>query len=47
LRSDDQNQAPEGLTTAGGAALAHGGEVIGAGAGVGYSGSEVARASQD
>jgi hypothetical protein len=32
----------EGLTAVGAAALAHDGEVAGAGAGVGYSGSEVA-----
>jgi hypothetical protein len=47
LRSDSRNQAPEGLTDAGGAALVHGGAVAGAGAGVGYNGSKVAGVGQD
>jgi hypothetical protein len=34
------NRAPKDLTAAGGAALAHGGEVAEAGAGVSYGGSE-------
>jgi hypothetical protein len=34
------NQAPKNLTATGGTALAHGGEVAGAGAGVSYGGSE-------
>jgi hypothetical protein len=47
LRSDGRNQTSEGLTATGGTALAHGGEIAEAGAGVGYSGSEVAGVGQD
>jgi hypothetical protein len=44
---DGRNQAPEGLTDPGGATLAHSGEAAGVEAGVGYSGSEVAKVGQD
>jgi hypothetical protein len=46
-RSDGQNQAPEGLTAAGSTALAHGGEVTGAGVGVDCNSSEVAGVGQN